>query len=75
MFSQVPFANTDHNLTHSLRVNYTSASMKQCYFFDKGYSKLRIQCLKKNPSTTCKSQLENTNPVNPGTGLNEKKTN
>ena len=35
--------------------------MEKCYFFDKGYCKLKSQCLKNHPSTDCNGQCENKN--------------
>ena len=32
--------------------------MEKCYFFDKGYCKLKSQCLKKHPTADCKGQCE-----------------
>ena len=33
-------------------------NMEKCYFFDKGYCKLKSKCLKNHPSSDCKGQCQ-----------------
>ena len=59
--SDVPLARTDYNLINSSQSNKSKGNMEKCYFFDKGYYKIKSQCLKSHPSTDCIGQCENKN--------------
>ena len=59
--ADVPLARTNYNLTNSSQSNTSIGNMEKCYFFDKGYCKLKSQCLKNHPSTDCNGQCENKN--------------
>ena len=45
----------------SRQCNYSLGNMEKCYFFDKGFCKLKSQCLMKHTSTDCNGQCENKN--------------